>query len=192
MNKTIRNNQIMTHCSNCNATLKKGTKFCTSCGAPIKHKEASIKKAKKTFNEVKHKPKSVSKGIKIIVGLIAIVALFFMVRSLVTNIDITRNPMSISKALNKIVGEWHDPTGELLGDKEAIITFRKRGDVVIGEDKNKALYIQLLATGFNEYGGLVVLDGDDENFTVNYHSDENKLVFQGNLTNESWYIIKIN
>ncbi len=100
--------------------------------------------------------------------------------------------MSISKALTKIEGEWYDPTGVLLGDKEAIITFRKRGDVVIGEDMNKALYIQLLATGTDEYGGLVVLNENSENFTVQYHSDEKKLVFLGNLTKKSWYIKKMN
>jgi len=182
----------MTYCSNCGENLKAHAKFCTNCGAPIKDKDVTIKANDTSYKAKANKPKSTSKGTKLIVGLFAVVALFFMVKSLVTNIDITRNPMSISKALNKIVGEWHDPTGELLGDKEAIITFRKRGDVVIGEDKNKALYIQLLATGSNEYGGLVVLDRNDENFTVNYHSDENKLVFLGNLTKKSFYIIKIN
>ncbi len=182
----------MIHCSNCNATLKEGAKFCTHCGSPIKELEQT-KKVNTGLNELlENTPKSPSKGTKIIVGLIAVVVLVFIVRSLVTNIDISRNSMSISKALTKIEGEWYDPTGVLLGDKEAIITFRKRGDVVIGEDMNKALYIQLLATGTDEYGGLVVLNENSENFTVQYHSDEKKLVFLGNLTKKSWYIKKMN
>jgi hypothetical protein len=182
----------MTQCSNCNATLKAGAKFCTNCGTPIKEKDFPIR-ANDTFHELNEdKPKRPLKRNGILVGLLAIVALFFIVRALVTNIDISRNSLSVSKALTKIEGEWYDPTGELLGDKDAIITFRKRGDVVIGEDKNKALYIQLLAIGNNEYGGLVVLNDNSENFTVNYHPDENKLVFQGNLNKSNWYIKKIN
>lgn len=178
----------MKHCSNCNATLKEGAKFCTNCGEPIEDKVGSIK-PNDTFNEVKEDtPKSPSKRTRIIVGLFAVVALFFIVRSLVTNIDISRNSISISKALNKIEGDWHDPSGELLGDTEAIITFRKRGDVVIGEDKNKTLYIQLLATGNKNFSGLVVLNGIDGDFEVHFFEEEDKLVFFSTLTKTSWHI----
>ena len=182
----------MNKCINCSAPLKEGAKFCTNCGAPIEDNNGSIK-PNDTFNEVKeNKPKTPSKGTKILVGLLAVIALFFIVRSLVTNIDISRNSMSISKALNKIEGEWHDPSGVLLGDADAIITFRKQADVVIGEDKNKTLYIQLLAYGTNEYSGLVVLNGNDDNVIVNYYPDQNQLIFYSKLTEKTWYIKKIN
>ena len=182
----------MNHCSNCNAPLKEGAKFCTHCGSPIKEVEQT-KKVNTSLNElVENKPKSSSKGKKIIVGLVVIVALFFIVRSLVLNIDISRNSMSISKELTKIEGDWYDSSGVLLGDKDAIITFRERGDVVVGEDKNKTLYIQLFAYGTNEYSGLVVLNGNDDNVIVNYYPDQNQLIFYSKLTEKTWYIKKMN
>ncbi|WP_296385460.1 zinc ribbon domain-containing protein [Winogradskyella sp.] len=182
----------MTHCSNCNAILKEGVKFCTNCGAPIKKVEQTKKVNPGLTVLGENTPKSRSKGTKILVGLIAVIALFFIVRALVTNIDISRNSMSISKALNKIEGEWYDPTGELLEDTETVITFRKRGDVVIGEDKNKTLYIQLLAIGTDEYSGLVVLNGNDDNVIVQYYHDDNQLIFLSKISENSWSLKKIN
>ena len=182
----------MTQCSNCNATLKEGAKFCTNCGTPIKDKSIT-RTTDDTFQESKKdKPKSPSKGTKIIIGLIAVFALFFIMRSLVNNIDITRNSLSVSKALSKIEGNWHEPTGVLLGDKEAIITFRKRGDVVIGEDKNKTLFIQLYPLGNKNYNALVVLDSIDDDFDVHFYEEEEKLVFFNTLTKTSWNIKKLN
>lgn len=182
----------MKYCSNCNATLKESAKFCTNCGMPNEDKSAAST-TNDTFQQLEgDKPTSPSKGTKIIVGLIAVVALFFIVRSLVTNIDISRNSLSVSKALTKIEGDWHDPTGALLGDKDAIITFRKRAEDIIGEDTNKTLYIALLAYSTNTYGGLVAINDDNENYTVQYDQDEEKLLFLGNLTKREWYIQRVN
>jgi len=182
----------MIHCSNCNTTLKAGAKFCTNCGAPIKILEQTKKVNTGLTEIVADSTKSSSKWTKIFIGLFAVIALFFIAKSLVTNIDITRNSMSISKALSKIEGEWYDPTGALLGNKDAIITFRKKGEEIIGEDANKTLYIALLAYSSNEYGGLVATNDDNENYTVHYDHDEEKLLFVGNLTKRKWYIQRVN
>ncbi len=48
----------MIHCSNCNATLKEGAKFCTHCGSPIKELEQT-KKVNTGLNELlENTPKS--------------------------------------------------------------------------------------------------------------------------------------
>lgn len=182
----------MKYCTNCGQQLKENASFCTNCGMSVKMSDSSVETKEAVQNSKEDRPKTTSKTTKIIVGLIAAVALLFVVKEVVTNIDIYRNPLSISKELTKIVGEWHDPAGLWLNDPEIIITFRERGNVVIGEDKNQTLYIQLHPMGQNEYSGLAVLNGKDDGVNVQYLKGENKLFFRSNLKNSNWYLTKRN
>ena len=181
----------MTNCSNCNATLKVGAKFCTNCGAPIEDKDRPAK-ANDTVHKVEAiKPKSSSKTLKIFLSIIAIVVLGFVVKSYITDLDVSRNPYSISKTLNQLVGEWQAPAGSLFKDNEVIIKFRKRGDVLVGEDSAKRVYIQLLPIGSKNFSGLVVVDDIDDDFEVHFFEEEDKLVFFSTLTKTSWHIKKL-
>jgi hypothetical protein len=182
----------MKYCTNCGHQLEEKASFCTNCGTSVKKSDNAAKTKETVQNSKEDRPNTTSKSTKVVVGLMAVIALFFVVKEVVTNIDLYRNPLSISRELTKIVGEWHDPASSWLNDPETIITFRERGDVVIGEDKNKTLYIQLLATGKNEYSGLAVLNGKDDGVNVQYLKAEDKLIFRSNLKKRTWYLIKRN
>lgn len=180
----------MKKCPNCKAQLKPNAKFCTNCGTPVKEVKHE-KKANDSLSKLKENTqKSSSKLSKTIIGLIAIIAIFFIVKFFITDFDVSKNSLSISKELSKIEGKWYDPTGVLLGDKNAIIVFRKKGDIVVGEDSKQLIYIQLITVSKNRYDGLVVLKGVDGSFDVQYYKEENKLVFINTLTKSSWFIKK--
>lgn len=182
----------MVNCLNCNAPLKEGSKFCTNCGAPLEGQDRRVEVNKTPHQAEVNKTKPWSKLTKIIFGLLAVISLFFIIRSIVTNLDITRNSMSISKELSKIEGEWYDPTGTLLKNENAIISFRKKGGKIVGEDINKTLYIGLLAYRVNEYSGLVAIGDDSENYSVQYDPHKGKLFFVGDRTKKEWYLQKDN
>lgn len=181
----------MTHCSNCNATLKVGAKFCTNCGAPVEDKDRRAKATNTVHTIEVNKPKSSSKLLKIILGILAVVFLGFVVKSYITDLDVSRNSYSISKTLTPLVGEWKAPAGSILKDKEVIIKFRKRGDVLVGEDLEKRVYIQLLPYTSTNFSGLVVVDDIDDDFEVHFFEEEDKLVFFSTLTKTSWHIKKL-
>ncbi len=176
----------MKYCTNCNSTLKEGAKFCTKCGTPIQkmdiQHEIVEKEEKVNQPEPFHKQqKKVFPLNKILLGIAVIMVLVFVGKSFLPN----------DGQLSDLVGEWHDPSGVLLGDSEAIITIRKKGDIVVGEDRNKTIYIQLIQTGNKNYSGLVVLNGIDGDFEVHYYEEEDKLVFFSTLTKTSWNIKKL-
>lgn len=181
----------MTNCSNCNATLKAGAKFCTNCGTPVEDKHRRAKANEPVQKVEVNKPKSSSKTFKIVLGIMAVVVLGFVAKSYITDLDVSRNSYSISKTLNQFVGEWEAPAGSLLKDKEVIIKFRKRGDVLVGEDLEKRVYIQLLPYTSTNFSGLVVVDDIDDDFEVHFFEEEDKLVFFSTLTKTSWHIKKL-
>lgn len=183
----------MSHCSNCNATLKQGARFCTNCGHPV-HKTNIDKTETTRYDEPiskKANPKSSSKTLKIVLSIIAIVVLGFVVKSYITDLDVSRNSYSISKALTPLVGEWQAPVGSLLKDNEVMIEFRKRGDVLVGEDSAKRVYIQLFPYSSTDFNGLVVVDDIDGDYEVHFYKEEDKLVFFSTLTKTSWHIKKL-
>jgi len=180
----------MKKCPNCEAQLKPKAKFCTNCGTPVVE-EKHEKKVNDSLSKLKENTqKSSSKLSKTIIGLISIIAIFFIVKFFITDFDVSRNSFSISKELSKTEGKWYDPTGVILGDKNAIIVFRKKGDIVVGEDSKQLIYIQLITISKNRYDGLVVLKGVDGPFDVYFDKKENKLLFINTLTKSSWYIKK--
>lgn len=174
------------YCTKCEESLKQDAKFCTNCGQPVHKIEQNnnVFEKDKTINQSSSTKKGVKKSFpfkKVLLAVAILVFLIFMGKSFFSNTD----------QLSELVGEWHEPTGKLLGDKEAIIKFRKKGDIVVGEDLDKTLYIQLLPTRTNNYSGLVVLNGNDSDFLVDYYKEENKLVFFSTLTKTSWYLKRI-
>ena len=182
----------MNYCTNCGAKIIETTKYCINCGTPIDIISSHDIEEKKELSYIETKAPRTSKLTKTILGIIIGIALLFMAKVILLDTGVIKNTFASDSALNRIVGKWHDPTGVILGDKKAIITFRKKGDVVVGEDKNNKIYIQLLSAGGLNYQGLVVLNGIDGNFEVHYYKDEGKLVFFSTLTKTSWNIRKVN
>lgn len=174
----------MKYCKKCGKPIQDEIKFCTHCGAPVAIKE-SQQKVERIDEKVK-KPSSMIK--KVFIGGIAIVGLFFLAKTFVPEFDDFTNSYTASKALTRLVGKWHDPTGKLLGSSQTFIKFRKMGDALVGEDENKEIYIKLLHYSGNSYGGFVVLRGVDASFEVSYYNNEEKLVFFSTLTKSSWNI----
>ena len=190
----------MTHCSNCNATLKENTKFCTSCGSPIKEVE-QIRKVDTGLTElVEDTPKSSSKEIKIIIGLFAVIALFFIGKNFISSGG-TSGPLSedtsgplfdINEEVGKIEGEWYDPSGSILKDKSAIINVRIIGAFAEGKDENNTIEISMIPINKNSYYTITNIDGIEGEFIATYYSEEEKIVFNSQITKTSWYIKKLN
>ena len=182
----------MTHCSNCNATLKKGAKFCTSCGYPIKEEE-QIQKVDTGLTElVEDTPKSSSKGIKIMIGLFAVIALFFIGKNFISNEDTSGPLFDIDEEIGKIVGKWYDPDGSVLKDKSAIINFRAIGVFVEGNDEKNTIEISMIPIDKNSFYTTTIINGIEGVFTATYYSEEEKIVFISEITNNSWNIMKVN
>ncbi len=180
----------MKYCTNCGVQIKEDTKFCTNCGTPVTEKDKQSKE-KTIDNKMDYNSSiSFSRSMKIVVGLIGVIALFFILKTLMTNIDNSKNPVSVSQELSKIEGKWYDPTGVLLGDKHAIIDINKSGDKALGQDGNSVIEFQLYATGSNKYEGNVIFHGVKGNFIVNYIKDKKELIFTNKLTKYNWKIKK--
>lgn len=181
----------MLNCKNCKAIIKEGSKFCTNCGTPVEDHNQRAKLNDTSPHLEAKKSKSPSMLTKIIFWILTIVALFFIVKSIVTNLKVSRNSLSVAYELSKIEGEWYDPSGVLLGSEDDIITFTKKGEKIVGEDSNKKLYIGLLVYRTNEYGGLVAVGDDNENYSVKYDHFKSKLFFVGDRSGKQWYLQKV-
>ena len=184
IHKTIRNIQSMKHCPNCEAKITEETKFCTNCGTSLQINSTKNDIEKNDDVLIEKSLNQPNKGLriaKVLIGIAVLAVLFFLGKTFLPNDGQQTN----------LVGEWYDPTGVLLGDKETVITFRTRGDIVVGEDKSKKVFIQLLPMGSKNYSGLVVLNKIDDDFNVHFYEEENKLVFFSTLTKSSWYLIKL-
>lgn len=181
-----------TYCSNCKATLKEGAKFCTKCGTPVK--EIALEKEwNNTDMAIEEKKINYySKKIMIIGGLIAIVAIFLIGKSFISNADISEPLFDIDEEVERIEGNWHDPSGVILKDKTAIISFRSVGSIAEGKDDKSIIKISLIPIDKNKYFGVVLLDEIKGEFDVTYYSEEGKLVFFSTLTKTSWNIKKLN
>lgn len=178
----------MTHCSNCQTLLKEGAKFCTNCGTPIKiidkevHNKGIVLEEKKTNN---------NSGKYIIVGVvIIIVALFYTGKHILLNVDNQEPLFDIEQEVEKIDGDWYDPTGVMLNDKTAIINFRSSGSFAEGKDQNSIIKISMIPVNKNQYYATVILNEVKGEFDATYYHDEGKLAFFSTLTKSSWNIKK--
>jgi len=180
----------MKKCTNCNAILKEGVKFCTNCGAPVKVKDKQFKVNAIDSEMANNSSIFSKKTFKIVAGFIGVIALFFILNTLMTNTDVTRKSSSVSEELLKVEGKWYDPTGVLLGDQHAIINIKKSGDRVFGQDDNNIIKFQLSPTGSNKFEGSVIYHGVEGDFVVSYIKDEKELIFTNKITKSSWKIKK--
>ena len=181
----------MNSCSNCKAPLKKDAKFCTQCGTYTHAKEGSKASSEELIDQKEGSDGYASKLFKMVLGFIAIMALFFIIKSFTTDISPVENSISTAKEMSKLTGLWHDPTGVLLGDREATIEMRKRENSLVGADSKNDIDIVLTPMSHNVFNGKVNLRGVDGYFDVSYYEQENKLVFFSTLTKSSWYIKKL-
>lgn len=173
------------YCTNCNAQLDGNTKFCPKCGKP----NNSIDDMSTLIDK---NPKPVSKIIKILLlALIGVIVLFFANKWLMPDFEEEQGIYSITEEISKIEGQWHDPTGVLLGDPNTLIILSKKGDKAIGKDKDEVIKIELTPFGSNNYSGKVFLHGVEGDFEVHFYEEENKLVFFSTLTKTSWNIKRI-
>jgi predicted nucleic acid-binding Zn ribbon protein len=190
----IRNIKIMKHCTNCNAELKEGIKFCTVCGAPIPTSNNSNNNNKNDINLVEESLNQPNKGKRLFIALLVIVALasiFFIGKYFMKDVVPLEKPFSIEQQLSLIEGKWHDPTGILLGDRDAVIVLNKKGDKIIGNDKKDLFEAEITPFGANNYQAMVNLRGVKGDFELHFYEEENKLVFFSTLTKSSWYLIKL-
>lgn len=183
------------YCSNCETEINEETKFCTNCGASVNidNSKNDIEKNDE-INLVEESLNQSNKGKRLTIALLIIVVLaiiFFIGKSFMKEVIPTEKPFSIEKQLSKIEGNWYDPTGIILSDKDAIIDFKIKGDIIIGNDKKDLFEAKITPFGSNNYSAIVNLYGVEGDFSVHFYEEENKLVFFSNLTKSSWYLIKL-
>jgi hypothetical protein len=179
------------YCTHCGEQLKSGSKFCTQCGTAAKEdqKTETVQEA----NDVAKTRKASSPGpLKITLGIIVLILILFVAKSLLNPSSPEDGTFSELTAIKNIEGTWYDPSGALLGDKAAVIVLSKKGSAVVGSDANNKLAIILTPVSLNTYSGEVNLMGVDGYFDVSYYEDEAKLVFFSTLTKTSWNIKKLN
>ena len=190
----------MNYCKECGKPLKPNAKFCTNCGAAvsiekkIQNRQEHVKtqaqlQVQKPTKKPTKKPSSMIR--KVLLSVVVIGAVLFLVKTFFPEFNDFINPFNSSKKLTVLVGKWHNPTGELLGNPQAIIRLRKQGDAVIGEDENKEIYIQILHYSDNQYSGFVNLRGKSDSFDVTYYKNEDKLLFFSTLTKTSWNLRRV-
>ena len=184
------------YCSNCGTILTKGTKFCTNCGASMQiiSSENEVEKNDEV-NLVEDSLNQPNKGKRLLIALLVMVVLtivFFIGKSFFKDVVPTEKPFSIEEQLGKLEGKWYDPTGVVLGDKDVIIDFNRKEDVVIGKDENALFKATITPFGANNYQAMVLLRGVKGDFELHFYEEENKLVFFSTLTKSSWYLIKKN
>lgn len=183
-------------CQNCGVKLPEESKFCTNCGASINDNtpKNDIEKNEE-LNLVEESLNQPNKGKRLLIGLLGIVVLailFFIGKSFFKDVLSSEKPFSVSEQLLKLEGEWYDPTGVILNDKDAIIVFSKKGELVIGKDKNGLFEAKITPFGANNYQAITNLHGVEGDFELHFYEEENKLVFFSTLTKSSWYLVREN
>lgn len=180
------------YCSKCGAKINEGAGFCSKCGIHIENNNIQNEIDEEIL--IKESLNQPNKGLrisKVLIGIVVLTILFFIGKSFFLDAESSEKPFSITEQLNKLEGKWHDPSGVVLGDKDAVIILRKKRDVIIGKDNNKLIEMELTPFGSNNYGGSVVLQGEEDYLEVHFYEEENKLVFFSTLTKSSWYLKKI-
>lgn len=180
------------YCSNCGAKVNEGARFCGKCNTHIENNNTQNDKTddiliKKSLSQ----PNKWLRISKILAGILVLTVLFFIGKSFFLDSEFSEKPFSTTEQLKKIEGKWQEPSGDMFGDKDAVIILRKRKNEVIGKDENNLNMIKLSPFGSNNYGGSVILGGVEDYFEVHFYEDENKLVFFSTLTKSSWYLKKI-
>jgi predicted nucleic acid-binding Zn ribbon protein len=185
----------MKHCTNCGATITEETKFCTKCGNRVdeiinNHNDIEKNEEINLVDESLNQPNKGLRISKVLIGIVILSVLFFIGKSFMKDVVPSEKPFSIEEQLSKIEGRWHDPTGIILSDKDAIIIFSKKRDIIIGSDKKDLFEAKITPFGANNYHAIVNLHGVEADFSVHFYEEENKLVFFSTLTKSSWYLIK--
>jgi hypothetical protein len=181
-------------CSNCGARISGEIKFCTNCGASLEITNNNDSNKNDDLNLVEESLNQPNKGKRLFIALLAIVVLaivFFIGKSFLNNVNPIEKPFSIEEQLSKIEGKWHDPTGVILGDKDVVVLFKEKGDVVIGKDENGVFSAKITPFGNNNYQAIVTLRDVEGDFELHFYEEENKLVFFSTFTKSSWYLIKL-
>ncbi|MEX1381813.1 zinc-ribbon domain-containing protein [Lutibacter sp.] len=195
IHKTIRNIQIMKHCPNCGEQIREETKFCTNCGASISNNsDQHINKKTYEVNLVEESLNQPNKGKRLFLALLVIggiAILFFIGKSFLKDVDSIEKPFSPIEQLAKLEGTWYDPTGIILGEKEAVIVLTREDNIVVGKDENGLFETRITPFGSNNYQAMVNLRGVKGDFELHFYEEQNKLVFFSTLTKSSWYLIKL-
>jgi hypothetical protein len=185
----------MINCKKCGAEINEGTKFCTNCGASMQviSSENDVKKNEEV-NLVEDSLNQPNKGKRLLIALLVMVVLtivFFIGKSFFKDVVPTEKPFSVEEQLGKLEGKWYDPTGVIIGDKDVIVDFNRKENVVIGKDENALFKATITPFGANNYQAIVTLRGVNGDFELHFYEEENKLVFFSTLTKSSWYLLKI-
>ncbi|MDO9037937.1 MAG: zinc-ribbon domain-containing protein [Lutibacter sp.] len=180
------------HCSNCGVEIIEGASFCSKCGAPIEN--ISIQNDKDDdilIEESLNQPNKELRISKILVGVLVLTVLFFIGKSFLFDFEPIEKSFSITEQLSKLEGKWHDPAAILLGDKDAIIILKRKGEIITGKDKKGLYKFKITPFGSNNYQAIVMAQNRESDFSVHFYEEENKLVFFSTLTKSSWYLKKI-
>lgn len=185
---------MLKYCSNCGAKIKEETKFCTNCGASTElNTNNNIEEDDNVLIEKSlNQPNKGFRIFKVLIGIVILTVLFLVGKSFLKDSLPTEKPFSITEQLSKLEGKWYDPSGIVLGNKDALITLKRKGEIVVGKDEKDLFEVEITPFGSNNYQGNVVLRGVAGDFEVHFYEEESKLVFFSTLTKSSWYLKKNN
>jgi len=172
--------------------MNEGASFCSKCDTPTENNSLQNNIDDETL--IKKSLNQPNKGLrifKILSGILVLAVLFFIGKSFFLGSESSEKTFSTKEQLLKLEGKWHYPSGIMLGDKNVHIFLRKKGDEIVCKDKKKLVEMKLTSFGSNNYGGIVILQGEEDYFEVHFYEEENKLVFFSTLTKSSWYLKKI-
>jgi hypothetical protein len=180
------------YCSNCGTEINEGVRFCSECGASVENNNIQNNidddiLIEKSLNQ----PNKGLRISKVLIGIVVLTMLFFIGKSFFLSYDSSEKSFSNTEQLTKLAGKWHDPTAILLGDKDAVIILKRKGEIITGKDKKGLFEVQITPFGSNNYQAIVKAQNGESDFSVHFYEEENKLVFFSTLTKSSWYLKKI-
>lgn len=180
------------YCSNCGTEINEGVRFCSECDASVENN--NIQNNIDDDILIENSLNQPNKGLrisKVLIGIVVLTMLFFIGKSFFFENETNNKPFSIKEQLSKIEGKWHNPTKVILGDKDAVIILKRKGEIITGKDKKGLFELQITPFGSNNYQAIVKAQNGESDFSVHFYEEENKLVFFSTLTKNSWYLKKI-
>jgi predicted nucleic acid-binding Zn ribbon protein len=136
------------YCLKCGTKINEGVRFCNKCGTPIENNNLQNDIDDEILiEESLNQPNKGLRISKILIGILVLTMLFFIGKSFFLSYDSSEKSFSNTEQQTKLAGKWHDPTAILLGDKDAVIILKRKGEIITGKDKKGLFEVQITPFG---------------------------------------------